>query len=245
MPYVTHRGQVISYTVHGSGPLVVLLHGAFLDGECWAAAGFIDALRDSYQVACIDSLGHGLSDKPDDPSLYAQAQRAGDVIAVMDNLGAERAHVVGHSMGGWMAVGVAKYHPERLASLTVGSWDLVSGVASALPPGMSFVPFERMLAGARASAPALLAWVTPDVEPGLRACWDALRDLDGAGAAVLALEAPVLLWNGRDDPYHAPMEAFAAEHGITFLSTPGDHMGAVMLHGVESAKSVRAFIEAT
>jgi pimeloyl-ACP methyl ester carboxylesterase len=244
MPYVTHRGQVISYTVHGSGPLVVLLHGAFLDGDCWAAAGFVDALRDSYQVACIDSLGHGLSDKPDDPSLYAQKQRAGDVIAVMDDLGAERAHVVGHSMGGWMAVGVAKYHPHRLASLTIGGWDLVDGVASTLPPGVSFVSFDRMLAVARDVLPDLVAWVTPPLEPGVRACWDALRDLDGASLAVLSLGAPVLLWNGGQEPYHDPMEAFAAAHDIEFLSVPGDHLGALLIHGQESASGVRAFIDA-
>jgi pimeloyl-ACP methyl ester carboxylesterase len=244
MPFVTHRGQRLHYAVEGSGPLIVLQHGAFLDGRSWAAAGFVDGLSDGYRVAYIDSLGHGLSDKPDDPTLYAQDQRAGDIVAVMDDLGAERAHVVGHSMGGWIGVGMAKYYPSRLASLTVGSWDIVSGVASALPQGMSFVPFERMLAGARAAAPALLAWVTPQVEPGLRACWDALRDLDGAGATVLALDAPVLLWNGREDPYHAPMQAFAAEHGLRFLSAPGDHLGAVLLHGVESARGVRAFVDA-
>ena len=41
------------------------------------------------------------------------------------------AHLVGHSMGAWLAVGVAMHHPKRLSSLAVGGWNLVSG----LPPG--------------------------------------------------------------------------------------------------------------
>lgn len=43
--------------------------------------------------------------------------RSGDIIAVIDDLGDERAYLIGHSMGAWLAVGVAKYHPARLSSL--------------------------------------------------------------------------------------------------------------------------------
>lgn len=90
MPFVTHRGQRIHYTVTGEGPLVVLQHGLFDSAESWARAGYVATLSQRYQVACVNSLGHGLSDKPADPTLYAQAQRAGDVGAVIDALGAER-----------------------------------------------------------------------------------------------------------------------------------------------------------
>ena len=76
MPFACHRGQKIHYTVEGQGPLVVLQHGLFMDAESWRANGFVAALADRFTVACIDSLGHGLSDKPADPALYAQDQRA-------------------------------------------------------------------------------------------------------------------------------------------------------------------------
>ncbi|MHC6151968.1 alpha/beta fold hydrolase [Bradyrhizobium elkanii] len=101
MPFANHRGQRIHYTVEGSGPLIVLQHGLLLDAASWKQCGVVDALADRFRVACVDSLGHGLSDKPADPALYNQAQRAGDIVAVIDDLGGERAHVVGHSMGGW------------------------------------------------------------------------------------------------------------------------------------------------
>ena len=246
MPFVTHRGQRIHYTVEGAGPLVVFQHGLLSNAESWKQTGFVDALTDRFRVACVDSLGHGQSDKPADPALYAQQQRAGDIVAVIDDLGAERAHLVGYSMGGWMAVGVAKHHPERLASLTVGGWDLVRGIEAARGAyqAAGVMTFDQLIAGARSMAPMLVEWVTPEVEPGLRACWDALPQLDGAEAAVLGLPEPVLLWDGKDDPYHDSMQAFAAAHDLKFLSTPGDHIGAIMVHRAEGARGLRAFLEA-
>ncbi len=244
MPFITHRGQRIHYTVEGSGPLVILQHGLFVDGQSWAQAGFVAALSNHYRVACVDSLGHGRSDKPADPTLYAQDRRAGDIVAVADDLGCERFHLIGHSMGGWMAVGVAKHHPHRLASLTVGGWDLAFGLASTLTPSLAAsLKFDHMLAYSRSSAPELMTWVTPQVEPGLRACWAERGDLAGAKDAVLGLDAPVLLWAGDRDPYYIPMQVFAAEHGLDFLSTKGDHMGAVLTHGAESAAGIGRFLD--
>lgn len=244
MSFVTHRGQRIHYAVAGSGPVVVLQHGLFLDAETWAQAGFVEAFADKYCVVSIDSLGHGLSDKPTNAALYAQVQRAGDIVAVMDDLGCEQAHLVGHSMGGWMSVGMAKYHPDRLASLTLGGWDPVGGVASALPSGMTGpVSFDRVIAGARLTAPAVMAKVTAEAEPGLRACWEALEDLSEAEASVLGAGKPTLLWCGRDDPYHDAMQRFTERHQLLFSGVQGDHLGAVMTHGQQTAKAIRAFID--
>src|SRR3954451_12425364 len=127
MPFVKHRGQRIHYAIEGEGPLIVLQHGLLMNGECWKQGGIVGALADRYRVVCVDSLGHGGSDKPSDTALYDQAQRAGDIVAVLDDLGCERAHLVGHSMGAWLAVGVAKHHPQRLSSLVLGGWDFVNG----------------------------------------------------------------------------------------------------------------------
>ncbi len=245
MPFTTRRGLRIHYTVEGSGPLVVLQHGFLMDASSWKTSGFVDALTDRFQVACVDSLGHGLSDKPADTAPYSQAQRAGDIVAVIDDLGSDRAHLVGYSMGSWMSVGVAKHHAERLASLTVGGWDIVRGVASAMPGNMPVPDFDQVMAGARLMAPDLVDWVTPEVGPGLRACWAALGELDGAEAAVLALPVPVMLWNGLADPYQTPMRTFAVANGLRFLSTPGDHLGALLVHGVEGVAGICSFLDET
>ena len=55
---------------------------------------------------------------------------------------------------------------------------------------------------------------------------------------------PALLWSGRDDPSHEPMRAFAAAEGFEFLSTAGNHNGAIWKHGAESSRGVRAFLDA-
>ena len=62
-------------------------------------------------------------------------------------------------------------------------------------------------------------------------------------SAVLNLARPVLLWDGRDDPYHDPMKAFAAVNGLQFLSTHGDHIQMIKAYGRESAEGVRAFLD--
>jgi pimeloyl-ACP methyl ester carboxylesterase len=243
MPTTTHRDQEIAYTVEGEGPLVIFQHGLLGSAASWVQLGYVKALADRFRVACVDSLGHGLSAKPADPALYRQQQRAGDLVAVMDALGAERAHLVGYSMGGWMSVGVAKYHPDRLASLTIGGWDINDGVATARRAMAGPNSMDEAIANTRKSMPALVAWVTPEVMPGLRACWSELSDLAGAGDAVKKVPCPVMLWDGRDDPPHAPMQAFARENGFEFLSTGGDHLGARFQHAVEAVVGIRKFIE--
>lgn len=245
MPFVTSRASQIHYSVEGSGPLVVLLHGLLSNAKSWKRWGFVDALADGYCVACIDSLGHGQSDKPSDERLYSLEARSRDVVAVMDALGFEKAHVVGYSMGGWLSVGVAKYHPHRLSSLIVGGWDILHGVEAAsshLAGGR--VNFRDQIAAARVDTPALVSWVTPEAEPGLCACWDALADLSHARDAVVNAGVPVLLWSGRDDRNHEPMRAFAIRETLQFLSTGGDHQSAIWKHGVESSGQVRAFLDA-
>jgi pimeloyl-ACP methyl ester carboxylesterase len=222
MPFAIHRGQRIHYTVVGDGPLVLLLHALLFDAESWRATGIVDMLRDRFRVVCIDSLGHGESDKPIDAKLYDQPQRAGDVVAVLDDLGCPRAHVLGHGMGGWLAVGVAKFFPEHLASLVIGGWNLVNGVA---PDHAGPMTFERWMRRAAGELPERTALVTPEVFPGIHACFDALSHLEGAANAVIGAKVPVTIWNGRDDPHHDPMRVFAREHGLRSLSTPGDHHG--------------------
>lgn len=244
MPFATTGGQRIHYTVQGDGPLVVLQHGFLGDATAWTATGIAPGLARRYRVACVDSLGHGRSDKPADPARYDQAECAAHLTAVLDALGEPKAHVIGYSMGGWMTVGLAKYFPQRLASAVVGGWDLVNGLETAWRPVAQERPsIDAVLAMARAGSPSMTDWVTPAVLPGLSACWDAMLQLDGAGEAVAGLACPVLLWNGRDDAYAAPMAAFAEAHDLPFRSTRGDHVGAMSRYAGEALTGLEAFLE--
>jgi hypothetical protein len=98
---------------------------------------------------------------------------------------------------------------------------------------------------AKRTAPALVEWITPAFEPGVRACFEVLGQLEGAREAVLTGEFPVMIWEGWDDPHHDARKNFAAANGLRFLSTAGDHLGMLFLHGPESARGIRAFLERT
>ena len=244
MPYAEHDGHRIFYTVQGSGPVIVLLHGHLLSSACWRDGGFAQTLADGYTVVLIDALGHGHSDKPSASAAYQLAHRASEVVAVLDAIGADSFHLVGHSMGGWTAVGLARAIPRRMLSVTLGGWNPVQGIAAGLPAGQKGpIPFERVLGMARATAPELVSWVTAENEPGLRASWEAMDDLDGAAEVLLECGCPVVLWSGRDDARGMSMQTLAAQCGWKMLWTEGDNLTVMIGHGRENAPLVRQAIE--
>jgi pimeloyl-ACP methyl ester carboxylesterase len=115
-------GIGIEYDVTGEGCPVVLLHGFPDSGRLWRHQ--TRALADSgFQVIVPDMRGYGRSDKPIAVEPYAMEALAGDVLAVMSDLGVDRAHVVGHDWGAAVAWGLAALAGERvdhLVALSVG-----------------------------------------------------------------------------------------------------------------------------
>lgn len=100
----------------GDGPVVLLLHGLSSSIGFWerqipafAAAG--------YRVIAPDLPGYGASDRPDAP--YTPPWFADQVLGLLDALGVQQAAVVGHSMGGQIAITLALAHPERLRALVL------------------------------------------------------------------------------------------------------------------------------
>ena len=243
MPFAHNRDHKIHYTVEGEGPLIILQHGFLDNSESWKEAGYVEGLKAELKVACVDSLGHGKSDKPTDAESYLQSHRAGDLIAVIDDIGEKQAHLLGYSMGGWMAVGVAKYFPERLKPLMIAGWDCVDGMATAFRPmGVDRIDFNTFFDGAKSIAPELTEWVTDDLKEPLALCYEQLYDLEGSKEAVLAFKKPILLWDGQDDPYHDPMQKFAKDNGFTFVSTSGDHILAMMDSAHIVTREIKDFI---
>lgn len=97
----------------GDGPPVVLLHG--IGGHAEAFARNVVPLAHHHRVLAVDYLGFGLTDKPSEP-----ANRDAYVTHLLDLLDAadiERAHLVGESLGGWIAMWTAILHPERVHRL--------------------------------------------------------------------------------------------------------------------------------
>jgi pimeloyl-ACP methyl ester carboxylesterase len=109
------HGHRVRFHRAGSGPLVVLLHGIASTADTWAPVA--GALARRHTVLAPDLLGHGESAKPrGDYSLGAYASGVRDLVAA---LGYDRATVVGHSLGGGIAMQFAYQFPERVERLVL------------------------------------------------------------------------------------------------------------------------------
>src|SRR5579862_3541680 len=105
------------YELAGAGPPLVLIGGLGVDiSEC---GQLIDALSTRYRVLAFDNRGAGRTDKPDEP--YTVRQMAADTAGLMQVLGIERAHVLGMSLGGRIALDVALEYPQRVRTLILVS----------------------------------------------------------------------------------------------------------------------------
>jgi pimeloyl-ACP methyl ester carboxylesterase len=114
---LTLHGHVIGYRRGGSGPALLLLHGITNSSETWQRVA--PRLAERFTVIAPDLLGHGNSATPrGDYSLGAHASGARDLLTA---LGIERVTVVGHSLGGGIAMQFAYLFPERCERLVLVS----------------------------------------------------------------------------------------------------------------------------
>ena len=234
MAYVSNHGIGIHYTVEGKGPPLVLQHGLGLSLEAWHQTGYVDALKNDYQLILIDARGHGASSRPHDPDAYRLALRAGDVVAVLDDLSLAKAHFFGYSMGGWIGWGLAKYAPERFHSLIIGG----SCPYGNAPQGVSFV--ELFQAGMDVFLSAMKPMFGKRYTPELEAMGLA-NDLEALAASMSVDEqidfeallpnvtVPCLLFGGEMDPFYAGADECSKRMpNAVFVSLPGlDHIEAL------------------
>jgi pimeloyl-ACP methyl ester carboxylesterase len=111
------HGHRVCFRLAGDGPLIVLIHGITGRSQQWEPA--IDRLQSDHTLLAPDLLGHGESAKPrGDYSLGAYASGIRDIMVA---LGHERATVVGHSLGGGIAMQFAYQFPERCDRLVLVS----------------------------------------------------------------------------------------------------------------------------
>jgi len=137
---VTLHGHSFSYTDSGSGPVLLFIHGLLGSQRQWAH--LVDRLDDGHRVVVPDLFGHGESAKPmGDYSLGGHAATLRDLL---DRLGIERVTLVGHSLGGGIAMVFSYLFPERVERLVlVASGGLGREVSpllrSATLPGAEYV----------------------------------------------------------------------------------------------------------
>ena len=109
------HGHRLSYRTGGHGPLLLLIHGITNSSASWEPV--LATLGQRFTVVAPDLLGHGDSAKPrGDYSLGANASLLRDLMLA---LGHERATIVGHSLGGGIAMQMAYQFPERVERLVI------------------------------------------------------------------------------------------------------------------------------
>jgi pimeloyl-ACP methyl ester carboxylesterase len=109
------HGHRVSYRMGGEGPLIVLVHGITSTSQCWREV--MPWLADDFTLLAPDLLGHGESAKPrGDYSLGAYASGVRDLMVA---LGHEGATIVGHSLGGGIAMQLSYQFPERCERLVL------------------------------------------------------------------------------------------------------------------------------
>ena len=113
----TTEGRIsLSHEAHGSsGPLVLMLHGLGSRGEDWVYQ--IEALQAEYRVITPDLRGHGSS--PSASGWPTLEDLAADVAGLLQHLGERRAHIVGLSLGGGVALQLGLDFPDLVESLTI------------------------------------------------------------------------------------------------------------------------------
>ena len=124
------HGHRMIYRTAGDGPPILLVHGLLDSSRTWRKLAPVLAL--GHKVIAPDLLGHGESDGPNGVD-YSLGGHAGMLRDLLDGLGHQRVTVVGHSLGGGVAMTFAYHYPERLERLAlISSGGLGRGVSPAL-----------------------------------------------------------------------------------------------------------------
>ncbi len=114
-------GTHIAYDHIGTGPAILLIHGfASSRIQNWKDTGWYDTLtRAGYSIIAMDCRGHGDSDKPHDSDAYDHAIMAADALSVIQHTGQSPLHLMGYSMGGFLAMHLLLQQPEQLKKVVL------------------------------------------------------------------------------------------------------------------------------
>ena len=223
-------------------PWIVLLNGLATDCSSWDSS--VPALTQTHRVLRYDARGHGRSSTP--PGPYTFADLTSDVLGLMDLCGIEKADLLGLSMGGMTALGLAIDHEDRVGRVIccaaradapaafVASWDSriatiqasggMSGVATSLLDRWFTAEFRNAHPEAVQAAAAMIEATDPK---GYIACAEALKQLDYK-RSLARVRAPTLFVCGAQDeaaPSVAMREMAALTPGSAYDEVnPGAHL---------------------
>lgn len=180
-----HRGCRLAYAVRGSGPPVLLVQGVGVAGSGWTPQ--VDALSARFRCLTFDNRGMGMSQPPG--ARVTVEQMADDARVLMDAEGMASAHVVGHSLGGLVALQLALASRERVRSLSLLCTFARGRDATRLTAAMLWLGLRSRIGTRRMRRSAFLRIVMPP------------SALDGADRDALAARlAPLFGHDLADQP---------------------------------------------
>ena len=138
MPIVHVNNIDLSYVENGTGEAIVFLHGYTGSTKDWEKQ--ISFFSKNYRAIAIDHRGHGNTEAPSRKEDYAIKIFSQDVYALLNKLGVDRCCLVGHSMGGYMALQIILDHPDIVKALV-----LVDTASGQIERPKGFVELRAML----------------------------------------------------------------------------------------------------
>ena len=141
-----YEGHLIEYDSYGEGDrVVILIHGLLMNRRMYERLGPALAARGNRAI-CVDLLGHGRSDRPEDLRLYSMPLFARQIVGLLDHLGLDSAVIGGTSLGANVSLQLAVHHPDRVRALALEMPVLdnaLSAVAATFTPVMLGLRFGR------------------------------------------------------------------------------------------------------
>lgn len=188
---VEHNGGRIVFQTAGTGDALVFIHGFALDRRVWLRQ--MERFRSRYRVVAYDCRGFGRSSIP--TGSYSHAD---DLRGLLDHLKIAKAHLVGLSMGGRIAVNFAIARPEQVSSLV-----LIDSDVGGYRFSFDWDPEGGTLEAMRA------AWLAHDVFDGIRGTPALLRSVEAMVADYTCFH-----WRG-EDPREPDWDAISLLHRVT------------------------------
>jgi len=217
MPIVRVNDINVYYELHGDGDPVVLIAGLGTDISPYMR--IIRRIAQKYKVLAFDNRGVGRTDKPDTP--YTIEMMAEDTAGLLRALGIARAHVIGVSMGGRIALALALQHPEVVGSLVLASTSARVPRGTRTSKRFRLFKFVKWLrSGGR--------FLGRDPQP----YYAFIRQLDASGSYDCSgrlgeIRVPTLIMHGKRDrlaPYGLAEEMHARIAGSKMVSFEGGHL---------------------
>jgi pimeloyl-ACP methyl ester carboxylesterase len=219
--YADSNGVKIHYVTAGKGPLLILIHGFPDFWYSWRAQ--MPVLAKHFQVVAIDQRGYNKSDKPQGVENYTIDKLVGDVDAVVTHFKRERAVIVGHDWGGFVAWTYAMTHPEKTDRLIILNLPHPNGLLRELATNPEQQKnsqyarnFQQPDAASKVTPEALTFWVTdPEARKKYVEAFK-ISSLEGmlnyykanyprepytqnAGGTLPPVKCPVLMFHGLKD----------------------------------------------